>query len=129
MVVYLCQFQSPNSSHLPLPRQVHMPALYVCVSIPALRINSSVPFFSRLHIHTCKLSFHAFIVILCIHLFFHLPTFIENLLSARNYVDSGTRKINKTQRLPSERSALSMDKTIQKANEILMGDKLPRDDR
>ena len=45
MVVYLCQSQSPNSSHLPLPHQVHMSAVYVCVSIPALQINSSVPFF------------------------------------------------------------------------------------
>ena len=36
--------QSPNSSHPPLPSScVHTPVFYICVSIPALQIPSSVP--------------------------------------------------------------------------------------
>ena len=47
--MYICQSQSPNSSHHhppPLsPLGVHTFVLYICVSIPALQTGSSVPFF------------------------------------------------------------------------------------
>ena len=44
ILVYICQFQSPNSSHhRPTPACCFV--LYVCVSTSALRIGSSVPFF------------------------------------------------------------------------------------
>ena len=50
MLVYLCQTQSPNSSHPHLPHPVSTcPFFYVCVSIPALQIGSSVPFFQIPH--------------------------------------------------------------------------------
>ena len=41
-----------RSQFLPLffPRSVHKSALYVCVSIPALRVGSSAPF-SKFHIY------------------------------------------------------------------------------
>ena len=40
-------------SHCPLPPHVHMSFLYVCISIPALQIGSSVLYhFSRLHTYT-----------------------------------------------------------------------------
>ena len=35
--------------HLPLPHQVYMSILYVCVCILVLRIDSSVPFLQRRH--------------------------------------------------------------------------------
>ena len=43
MAVYICQSYSPNSSHLPFPLCVHISVLYICVSIPALQVGSSVP--------------------------------------------------------------------------------------
>ena len=44
--VYICQSQFPHSSHPPLPLHVHHTFfLYVYISIPALQISSSVPFF------------------------------------------------------------------------------------
>ena len=43
--VYICQLQSPNSSHSPYPRHAHTSVLHICVSIPALQIDSAVPFF------------------------------------------------------------------------------------
>ena len=48
IVVYICQSQSPNSS--PSPLGVHKFFLYICVSISALQISSSVPFFQIPHI-------------------------------------------------------------------------------
>ena len=41
-VVFVCQSQSPNSSHL---LAVPLGVLYVCVSISAFQIGSSTPFF------------------------------------------------------------------------------------
>ena len=41
-VYYQCP--SPSLSHAPLPAYVYMSVLYVCISIPALQIRSSVPF-------------------------------------------------------------------------------------
>ena len=41
----ICQSQSPSPSHFPCPLGVHKFVVYVCVSISALQINSSVPFF------------------------------------------------------------------------------------
>ena len=55
--VYTCQSQSPSSSHhhhpslLLYPLGVHTFVLYICVSISALLISSSVPFFQVPH--TC----------------------------------------------------------------------------
>ena len=52
IVVYICQSQSPNSSHTS-PFQtlgIHMFVLYVCVSTSALQIRSSTPFFQVPHI-------------------------------------------------------------------------------
>ena len=47
-VVYVCQSQSPNSSHRPLsPLVDHMFVLYVSVSIFALGIRPSIPFFQE----------------------------------------------------------------------------------
>ena len=49
--VYMCQSPSPNSSHTPgSPLGVHTFVLYVCVSISALQISSSVSFFQIPHI-------------------------------------------------------------------------------
>ena len=45
MVVYIFQCCSSISPTLSLPRCVHKSILYVCVSIPALQIGSSIPFF------------------------------------------------------------------------------------
>ena len=45
MVVYIFQCCSSISPTLSLPRWVHKSILYVCVSIPALQIGSSIPFF------------------------------------------------------------------------------------
>ena len=45
MVVYICQSYSPSLSHPFLTSHVHKSVLYVCISIPALQIDSSVPFF------------------------------------------------------------------------------------
>ena len=46
MGVYVCQSQSPNSSHTPiLPPHDHISVLYIWVSISALQIDSPVPFF------------------------------------------------------------------------------------
>ena len=45
MVVYICQCYSLNSSHPLLPPLRPESVLYVCISIPALQIGSSVPFF------------------------------------------------------------------------------------
>ena len=50
-VVYMCQFQSPISSHSHFPLGVHTFVLYDCVSISALQIGSSAPL-SRSHVHT-----------------------------------------------------------------------------
>ena len=41
--MYICQHCSLSSSRPPLPWQVHMSTLCICVSIPALQIGSSVP--------------------------------------------------------------------------------------
>ena len=47
--MYICQCYSLNSSHPPLPPpRVHKTVLYICVSFPALQIDSSVPFFSAI---------------------------------------------------------------------------------
>ena len=43
-VVYICQYHFLNSSHPPLPPLVHKSVCYACVSIPALKIGSSVSF-------------------------------------------------------------------------------------
>ena len=45
MVVYTCQRYFLNSSRLSFPYYVQKSVLYVCVSIPTLKICSSVPFF------------------------------------------------------------------------------------
>ena len=45
LTLYMCQFQSPNSSHSPYPRHAHTSVFYICVSIPALPIGSAIPFF------------------------------------------------------------------------------------
>ena len=51
--VYVCQSQSLNSSHHhPFPIY-HMFDIYVCVSITALQIRSSVPFFQIPYTYTC----------------------------------------------------------------------------
>ena len=52
MAVHIRQFQSPSSSHPPSPCPVcpHVP--YICVSIPALQIGSSVPFFQSNEFYT-----------------------------------------------------------------------------
>ena len=43
MLVYMCQPQSPSSSHLLYPLHcVHTFIFYICISIPALQIGSSV---------------------------------------------------------------------------------------
>ena len=44
MVVYICQCFPLNSSHLLLTHCAHKSVLYVCVSIPALKIGLSVHF-------------------------------------------------------------------------------------
>ena len=44
-IVYICQSPFPNSSHSPFPLGVHTFVLYFSVSISALQISSSVPFF------------------------------------------------------------------------------------
>ena len=51
-IVYVCQSQSPNSSHPhPIsPLGVHTFVLYICVSISALQIRLSIPFFQIPHI-------------------------------------------------------------------------------
>ena len=48
--MYICQSQSPNSSHLPFPLGVHTFVLYICDSISALQISSSVSFFYIPHV-------------------------------------------------------------------------------
>ena len=46
MVVYVCQTQSSIHPTIPFPNpHVHLTGLSVCLSIPALQIGSSVPFF------------------------------------------------------------------------------------
>ena len=45
IAVYICQSQSPNSSYSPYPLDVHVFVLYICVSVSALPIGSSVSFF------------------------------------------------------------------------------------
>ena len=57
ILMYICQSQSPNSSHhnhCPPPQLspfcVHTFVLYICVSISALQTCSSVPFFQIPHI-------------------------------------------------------------------------------
>lgn len=40
-----CQSQSPSLSYSFLPCPVHVFVLYICVSVPALELGSSVPFF------------------------------------------------------------------------------------
>ena len=50
-ITYMCQSQSPNSSlPTPFPLGIHTFVLYVCVSISALQIRSSIPFFWIPHI-------------------------------------------------------------------------------
>ena len=45
-MVYICQSQSPNSSHFPvLPLGKHNFVLYICDSISSLQISSPLPFF------------------------------------------------------------------------------------
>ena len=46
----MCQPQSPNSS-LSFPLRVHTFVLYNCVSVSALQIRSSIPFFWRRRWH------------------------------------------------------------------------------
>ena len=48
--VYICQSQSPNSSHPPFPLGIHTFVLYACVFTSALQIISSIPFFQIPHI-------------------------------------------------------------------------------
>ena len=53
--MYIHQSQAPNSSHL------YTSVLYICISVPARQIGSSVPFFPRFYIHVliydiCSLS-------------------------------------------------------------------------
>ena len=43
-LVHTRQCVYPRSSHPPFPANAHMFLLYACVSVPALRIGSSVPF-------------------------------------------------------------------------------------
>ena len=51
IVVYMCQSQSPSSSHTPSsPLGIHKFVLYICGSISALPIRSSLPFFQIPHI-------------------------------------------------------------------------------
>ena len=45
MGVYLCQRYSLSWLHLPFPLLCPKSVLYVCISIPALQIGPSVPFF------------------------------------------------------------------------------------
>ena len=46
VIVYMCQSQSLNSSHFPpCPLGIHTLVLYVYVSISALQVGSSIPFF------------------------------------------------------------------------------------
>ena len=46
IVVYICQSQSPSLSHPLFPRLcIYTFILYICVSISALQISFSVPFF------------------------------------------------------------------------------------
>ena len=68
--MYMCQFQSPNSSHPTyLPFGVHTFVLYVCVSISALQIRSSIPFFKIPHICVItKLLFSYWLTSLCMTL-------------------------------------------------------------
>ena len=42
--MYMCQFQSFSSSHLPIPLGIHVFLLYVCVSVSTLQIRSPIPF-------------------------------------------------------------------------------------
>ena len=49
-IVYMCQSQSPNSSHPLILFGIHTFVLYICVSISALQIKSSIPFFQIPHI-------------------------------------------------------------------------------
>ena len=50
-IVCMCQSQYPNSSHpTPFPLGIHTFVLYICVSISALQIKSSIPFFQIPHI-------------------------------------------------------------------------------
>ena len=63
--VYICKCYCLNLSHplLPLcPKSV----LCVCVSIPALKIGSSVPFFSRFCIYALIYKIFLFLTLLCI---------------------------------------------------------------
>ena len=43
--VYICQSQSPSPSYFPSLLGIHMFVLHICVSISALQISSSIPFF------------------------------------------------------------------------------------
>ena len=49
-VVYICQSQSPNSSHPTLSPLVSIHLFSMSVSTSALQIRSSIPFFQILHI-------------------------------------------------------------------------------
>ena len=49
-VVYICWSQSASSSHPSSPLGIHRFVLSICVSMFALQINSSIPFFYILHI-------------------------------------------------------------------------------
>ena len=51
MIVYICQCYFLNSSHPLLPRCIHKSNLNVCITIPALQIGSSVPFFQITYIY------------------------------------------------------------------------------
>ena len=50
LIVYICQSQSPNSSYPPFLLGMRMFVLYICVSISALQIRASIPFFQIPHI-------------------------------------------------------------------------------
>ena len=47
-IMYMCQFQSFDSSHLCFSLGIHIFLLYICVSVSTLQIRSSKPFFQRL---------------------------------------------------------------------------------
>ena len=66
---------------LPLPPHVHMPFLSVCISVPALKIGSSVLYhFSRLHTYAVNIWYLFFSFWLCLTLYDRLypSTYLAN---------------------------------------------------
>ena len=47
-MVYICQHQSPNSSHPLIPLGVSIFVLYICISVSVWQMRSAVPFFTPL---------------------------------------------------------------------------------